>query len=114
MSAITTHILDTSKGKPASGVTVVLERFSDESEWSELGRGETDADGRLKNLLPDDAVLLSGTYRLTFETGKYFDEQSIESFYPQVTISFIIRDATQHYHVPLLLNPFGFSTYRGS
>lgn len=114
MSAITTHILDISRGRPASDVPVVLERLSDEGEWQELGRGATDEDGRLRNLLPDDARLLSGSYRLTFETGKYFASQGLESFYPQVTVNFVIHDATQHYHVPLLLSPYGYSTYRGS
>ena len=114
MSGITTHILDTSKGKPASGVFVRLEYFSDEQEWHELGRGETDADGRLKNLLPADKEIAPGEYRLTFEVGDYFSQQSVESFYKQVIVSFVIHDSSQHYHVPLLLNPFGYSTYRGS
>ncbi len=114
MSAITTHILDTSKGKPASGVYVRLEYFSDNKKWTELGHGETDADGRLKNLLPDEREIAPGAYRLTFEVGAYFASQSLESFYEQVTVSFVIRDTSEHYHVPLLLNPFGYSTYRGS
>ncbi len=114
MSAITTHILDTSKGKPASHVAIILEYLTDEKSWLELGRGETDEDGRLRNLLPDEATLLTGTYRLTFETESYFKAQRIESFYPQVSVTFMIREASEHYHVPLLLNPFGYSTYRGS
>lgn len=114
MSAITTHILDISKGRPAHGVAVVLEYLLDESVWNELGRGVTDADGRVKDLLSTGDVLRAGTYRLTFETREYFISQNIAGFYPQVTISFIIEDAKQHYHVPLLLSPFGYSTYRGS
>ena len=113
MSAITTHILDTSRGRPASGVTVVLESQSAQG-WQVIGHGVTDADGRLKELLPADFKLLAGTYRLTFQTGDYFDAQHVESFYREVTISFIVRDAAAHYHVPLLLSPFGYNTYRGS
>lgn len=113
MSAITTHILDISTGVPARGVSVTLERqISD--EWEVVGKGATDADGRLKNLLDSDAALQAGNYRLTFDTGTYFAQKQIESFYPQVTVAFAVRDAAQHYHVPLLLSPFGYSTYRGS
>ena len=114
MSAITTHILDTSRGRPAGGVRVVLEVHSADDEWKEIGRGVTDADGRLKGLLPDGTPLDEATYRLTFDTEAYFSSQNIESFYPQVTIVFSVRDRSEHYHVPLLLNPYGYSTYRGS
>jgi 5-hydroxyisourate hydrolase len=113
MSAITTHILDVSAGVPARGVPVTLERQT-ETGWEIIGKGETDEDGRLKDLLDLDAGLQTGNYRLTFDTGAYFQKQQIEGFYPQVTVAFIIRNATQHYHVPLLLSPFGYSTYRGS
>jgi 5-hydroxyisourate hydrolase len=113
MSAITTHILDTSLGRPAAGVHVVLEFHSSDS-WVEIGRGTTDDDGRVKSLLADAQPLAVGTYRLTFETKGYFDARKIESFYPHITISFVVGDPNQHYHVPLLLNPFGYSTYRGS
>ena len=113
MSAITTHILDPSRGKPAGGVAVVLELQSAQG-WHVLGRGVTDADGRLKELLPPDFKFAPGTYRLTFHTGDYFGAQQVESFYQEITISFIVRDIGAHYHVPLLLSPFGYSTYRGS
>ena len=113
MNAITTHILDTSKGRPAAGVAIVLELESAQG-WQTLGQGATDADGRLKQLLPDDFKLVPGLYRLTFETSAYFAAQNVESFYPRVTISFVVRDAGAHYHVPLLLSPYGYSTYRGS
>jgi 5-hydroxyisourate hydrolase len=113
MSAITTHILDTSRGRPAGGVLVVLEIKHGDAH-RELGRGTTDADGRLRTLLPADAPLLRGAYRLTFHTGPYFTQHGVEGFYPEVTIAFEIRDPAQHYHVPLLLNPYGYSTYRGS
>ena len=113
MSAITTHILDTSRGRPASGVRVVLEVRGDEG-WEILGRGATDADGRLRDLLPADFDLRAGAYRLTFGTADYFAAERVESFYPEVTISFFVADAAAHYHVPLLVSPFGYSTYRGS
>jgi 5-hydroxyisourate hydrolase len=114
MSGITTHILDVSRGRPASGVPVVLEIQSAKHEWELIGNGATDADGRLKGLLPDDYALAEGIYRLTFDTESYFASQNIKSFYPEVKIIFSVRDAAQHYHVPLLLSPFGYSTYRGS
>jgi 5-hydroxyisourate hydrolase len=113
MSAITTHILDTSRGRPAAAVLVVLERRVGE-EHEELCRGVTDADGRLRTLLPQGEPVAPGIYRLTFHTAAYFAAQGGEGFYPEVTIAFEIRDPAQHYHVPLLLNPFGYSTYRGS
>ncbi|HMS41572.1 MAG TPA: hydroxyisourate hydrolase [Pyrinomonadaceae bacterium] len=111
MSAITTHILDISSGFPARGVAVILERQILDG-WQIIGEGKTDEDGRLINLFASD--LQTGNYRLTFDTGKYFASKQIETFYPQVTIIFSVKDASQHYHVPLLLSPFGYSTYRGS
>jgi 5-hydroxyisourate hydrolase len=109
MSGITTHVLDTSRGRPASGVPVVLEIRS-EAGWREIGRAETDGDGRFRQL-PPPAV---GIYRLTFQIEAYFQAQGIEGFYPEAAIVFHVRDASQHYHVPLLLSPYGYSTYRGS
>jgi 5-hydroxyisourate hydrolase len=114
MSAISTHILDISTGKPASGVPVTLEFKSQASGWEKAGSGETDNDGRVINLLGEKSVLLAGHYRIVFDTAIYFIGQEIEAFYPQVTVMFTVRDANQHYHVPLLLCPFGYSTYRGS
>ncbi|MGB7921817.1 MAG: hydroxyisourate hydrolase [Pyrinomonadaceae bacterium] len=113
MSAITTHILDTSRGHPASGVGVRLEQQSGEG-WQLLGEGATDDDGRLKSLLPADFKLVPGSYRLIFQVGDYFETQHVESFYREVAISFIVHEAGGHYHVPLLLSPYGYSTYRGS
>jgi 5-hydroxyisourate hydrolase len=114
MSAITTHVLDISKGRPASGVPIVLEARSAEGEWTAMGRGVTDRDGRLRELLPAGAPLAKATYRLTFDTGVYFAAQNVESFYPEVTVVFNVLDESAHYHVPLLLSPYGYSTYRGS
>jgi 5-hydroxyisourate hydrolase len=113
MSAITTHILDVSLGSPAPNVPVILERETHEG-WRVEGRGLTDDDGRLKFTLGEDELFEAGHYRLTFDTGDYFAGREIEAFYPQVTVAFTVRDAAQHYHVPLLLSPFGYSTYRGS
>ena len=83
-------------------------------EWKSLGEGETDADGRLKNLLASQSAFEPGVYRLKFDTAAYFSERGVESFYPEVCVLFEVRDLSQHYHVPLLLSPFGYSTYRGS
>ena len=102
--------------RPRRACCVVLERatHSTPPHYQELGRGTTDADGRLRTLLAPDAPLSTGTYRLTFDTGTYFANHGVEGFYPEVTVLFVIRDDTKHYHVPLLLSPFGYSTYRGS
>ena len=116
MSAITTHVLDTSRGRPAAGVAVVLERSGggEAAAWREIGRGVTDADGRVKTLLVPGEVLDKGVHRLTFATGAYFAAHKMQGFFPVVEIQFTVVDGTQHYHVPLLLSPFGYSTYRGS
>jgi len=110
MSPITTHILDTTLGKPASDVAIRLyqQRATD---WIELASGYTDADGRIRDLLAE--AIPSGIYKLRFETQAYFDRLGVASFYPFVEITFSITTG-EHYHVPLLLNPFGYSTYRGS
>jgi len=112
MSQLTTHVLDTSKGRPAEGINVYLFQQHG-SNWTEITAAHTNQDGRIPNLLKNDAILQPGVYKLKFETKEYFDKQGIPAFYPFVEIVFIIKDA-EHYHVPLLLNPFGYSTYRGS
>ena len=109
---ITTHVLDTARGRPADGVPVLLER-SDDHAWWELGRGSTDADGRLRDLVPAGAPLRAGRYRLTFDTGAYFRDRGEPPFYPEVAIEFLVA-ADEPHHIPLLLSPFGYSTYRGS
>ena len=111
MSQITTHILDTSLGKPAQGVSIILEQKN--HDYIKIAEGITNADGRISDLLPMGKILDAGIYRLVFGTAAYFKKQNIKTFYPQVFIEFEITDAL-HYHVPLLLNPFGYSTYRGS
>jgi 5-hydroxyisourate hydrolase len=115
MSAITTHVLDTARGRPAAGVPVQLEqRDGLGDQWTLVGRGETDADGRLRTLMPSDARLGIGQYRLTFDTRTYFAGQSVPTLYPIVVIVFETTPGEAHYHVPLLLGPFGYTTYRGS
>ncbi len=114
MSAVTTHILDTTAGVPGAGIPVVLERKTHAAGWQTIAEGMTDFDGRASELMAETDVFLPGHYRLIFETGAYFAARDIECFFPQVTVSFVVRDAAKHYHVPLLLSPFGYSTYRGS
>src|SRR5262245_18050744 len=114
MSTITTHVLDTARGRPASGITVTLERRTGDAGWTKIGSGRTDADGRVQGGLAPEGAVAAGTYRLRFETGAWFQSQHVEAFWPEVEIAFTVRDASQHHHVPLLLSPFGYSTYRGS
>jgi 5-hydroxyisourate hydrolase len=114
MSTITTHVLDTALGKPASGVSVVLQRVDQGGQPMQIGAGVTDSDGRVKNLLMPSKKLETGDYRLRFATSAYFARDGRESFYPVVVIEFSIAEADAHYHVPLLLSPYGYSTYRGS
>ncbi len=114
MRSITTHVLDTARGRPARAIPVRLESQDAEGDWRLLGEGATDDDGRLRTLLTHDDKLTPGLYRLTFETRDYFAAHSTEGFYPHVSIVFEVRDPSQHYHVPLLLSPYGYSTYRGS
>jgi 5-hydroxyisourate hydrolase len=114
MSNITTHVLDTSRGRPAAGVPVVLARRADDGSYREIGRGVTDGDGRLRTLVPAGASVERGVHRITFDTGAYFVAQGVDGFYPEASIVFEVRSPSEHHHVPLLLNPFGYSTYRGS
>jgi 5-hydroxyisourate hydrolase len=114
MSAITTHVLDTVRGRPAAGVGVALEQRDAHGQWTSVGRGETDADGRVRSLMPDDVPLAPGEYRLLFDTRGYFLARAAPTFYPSVVIVFEAVTGESHYHVPLLLGPFGYTTYRGS
>ncbi|BES69436.1 hydroxyisourate hydrolase [Marinobacter nanhaiticus D15-8W] len=110
-SPITTHILDLGSGRPAAGVAVTLEGQNG-NEWTPIANGATDDDGRIGQWF--EGPLASGLYRLTFATGAYFEAQGKPCFYPQVTIDFSVSADQDHYHVPLLLNQWGYSTYRGS
>lgn len=109
---ITTHVLDTAIGKPARAVPVRLE-LEDGGGWRELGAGVTDDDGRLRTLTPAGPVA-PGRYRISFDTGAYFAALGVTGFFPVAEIQFVIVDGAAHYHVPLLLSPYGYSTYRGS
>ena len=108
MSTVTTHVLDTTLGRPAAGVAVRLERADGAEVTSEV----TDADGRIGDLGPDG--LPSGVYRIVFGTGAYFARDGRRAFYPEVTVTFLVEEGGGHYHVPLTLSPFAYSTYRGS
>lgn len=111
VSQITTHVLDTALGRPAAGVAVGLYANID-GGWHLLATATTDTDGRVKNLGP--AELPAGTYRLSFDTGSYYGGLGTETFFPEVDLVFTVAGTGEHYHVPLLLSPFGYSTYRGS
>ncbi|MBZ0115315.1 MAG: hydroxyisourate hydrolase [Thermoanaerobaculia bacterium] len=108
MSGISSHVLDTAQGRPARGIPITLEHWS-QDEWQRVGGGTTDDDGRVKSLLT--GPLLTGKYRLTFALEGYL---GADAFFPSATIAFQVLDSEQHYHVPLLLSPFAYSTYRGS
>ena len=112
-SPITTHILDTAMGRPAAEVSVVLSQKKN-TGWEELARSTTNADGRVEDLLPAEHSLERAIYRLEFFTLEYFQKNNRESLYPSVSIDFEVKDTTQHYHIPLLLQGFGYATYRGS
>jgi 5-hydroxyisourate hydrolase len=113
MSGISTHVLDLARGKPAAGVVVRLAR-DEGGEWSEISRRKTDADGRVKSMLRENESAASGKYRLHFETSDYFRTQGIDALYPFIDVVFEVRNASEHYHVPLLVTPHSYSTYRGS
>ena len=110
--SLSTHILDTTLGKPAASVTLILLELRD-GVWTELAGGTTDIDGRCKTLLGNHPMQAT-TYELTFMTAPYFNAQGITSLYPYVKITFTITDPAQHYHIPLLLTANGYTTYRGS
>jgi len=113
MSQITTHVLDTTRGQPAPGLPITL--FTQTREgWQQLASGVTNADGRIAGLLADDVVLPAGVYRMHFATKIYFEANNEQGFYPFVDIVFELDGSNSHYHIPLLLTAFGYSTYRGS
>ena len=114
---ISTHVLDTARGRPAAGVPVTLEAVESSGATErgrEVARSTTDADGRIRELAANGAALGAGRYRIRFDTAAYFGALGVDAFYPEVSVVFVIEDASQHYHVPLLLSPYGYSTYRGS
>lgn len=111
---ISTHVLDTSLGMPAKDVPVRLERRENSGEWRTVSSACTDQDGRCGQLLPENEKLSPGTYRLVFDTAGYYSAQGVQSFYPIVQVSFSVLDGDTHFHIPLLLSPYGYTTYRGS
>jgi 5-hydroxyisourate hydrolase len=110
--SVSTHVLDTTRGRPAKGVPVTLSHRGSDGGWSVLGRAVTDADGRVADLSNGD--LTAGVYRLDFDTAHYFVEMGTSGFYPEVSVVFILQDPAEHLHVPLLLSPFGYATYKGT
>jgi len=114
MRRISTHILDLVQGKPAANVPVRLERQLASGDWRLLTSASTDQDGRCPQLLPDSEYLSAGVYRLVFETGSYFELQKIDALYPVVEVAFSVRDGESDFHIPLLLSPNGYTTYRGT
>ena len=114
MSAITTHVLDISRGVPAAGVEVTLEWSSPRGDWQLMGKGATDPDGRLRTLMSEAGSAPPGIYRLQFATGAYFQEHGTAAFHPHISVTFEVLDGEAHHHVPLLVSPFGYTTYRGS
>jgi 5-hydroxyisourate hydrolase len=108
VSSVSTHILDTALGAPAAGVRATLESQHSDT-WKQVGEGRSDANGRIAAFVPKDVSLACGVYRLRFDTAAYQ-----RGFFPEVVVVFLIENEAQHYHVPLLLSPFGYSTYRGS
>jgi 5-hydroxyisourate hydrolase len=114
MKRISTHVLDIARGKPAEGVPVQLVRQEPSGSWRELESASTDRDGRCAQLLPEGELLRPGVYRLVFRSADYFAAQKIEALYPIVEITFQVRDGESHFHIPLLLSPNGYTTYRGS
>ncbi|EPI9398007.1 hydroxyisourate hydrolase, partial [Shigella flexneri] len=109
---LSVHILNQQTGKPAADVTVTLEKKADNG-WLQLNTAKTDKDGRIKALWPEQTAT-TGDYRVVFKTGDYFKKQNLESFFPEIPVEFHINKVNEHYHVPLLLSQYGYSTYRGS
>jgi 5-hydroxyisourate hydrolase len=114
IKGISTHVLDLVHGKPAKGVVVRLEKQGTAGDWRQLTSARTDQDGRCARLLPEGESLSPGVYRLSFDTGNYYAMQKIDTLYPAVEVAFQVRDGELHFHIPLLLSPNGYSTYRGS
>ena len=114
MNRISTHVLDTAQGKPADEVPVRLERRELAGEWRVLSSTVTDDEGRCTQLLPDGEALRAGIYRLTFDTASYHHAQNLEGLYPVIEITFQVRGGESRLHIPLLLSPHGYTTYRGS
>jgi 5-hydroxyisourate hydrolase len=114
MMQVSTHVLDLVQGRPAQDVPVRLERREADTNWRRLASARTDQNGRCAQLMPENEALTPGIYRLVFDTESYFGSRKVETLYPLVEITFYVREGEQHFHLPLLLSPHGYSTYRGS
>ena len=120
MNTLSTHVLDTSIGRPATGIRVTVERLSPSdagtfgTESLIVGAGTTEANGRVADLITARETFIPGTYRLRFDVAEYFGRTGSAVFYPEIIVMFVVESDDEHYHIPLLLNPFGYSTYRGS
>lgn len=114
MRRISTHVLDLVQGKPAANVQVRLEKQNASGEWRLLTSARTDQDGRCAELLAESDNLSAGVYRLIFDTEKYFEGQKLGTLYPFVEVTFRVREGESHFHIPLLLSPNGYTTYRGT
>lgn len=112
-SPLTTHVLDTAHGVPAEGVTVTLSRAAENDAWQVLRTARTNADGRVADLLPEGSLAI-GTYRLRFDMAAYFGARGLACFFPYAELVFAVTDLSRHHHVPLLVSPYAYSTYRGS
>ncbi len=114
MSHISTHVLDTSQGTPAIEVPVRLDRQDAAGNWHLLASASTDREGRCQQLLREGESLRAGHYRLTFDAASYYAKQKVDGFYPFVEITFVVREGETNFHIPLLLSPYGYTTYRGT
>jgi 5-hydroxyisourate hydrolase len=114
VTQVSTHVLDTARGHPAEGVVVELQVREAHLVWHYLAEGTTNDDGRVDELVPEGHRFEPGVYRMMFRTGEYFEKDAMLPFHPEVVVAFEVRDPKQHYHVPLLLSPYGYTTYRGS
>lgn len=110
---LSVHVLDQSHGQPAPGITVTLE-VKENNTWRMLSKGITDEKGRIPGLFPEKQTFKAGIYRVNFETGAFFKQQKVQTFFPEIPVIFEVKATQTHYHIPLLLSPFGYSTYRGN
>lgn len=113
---VSVHILDLQTGQPTPGVQVEIEMHTKNGTWQPVGKGQTDENGRIRSLIAQDAIAnwAAGEYRVVFKTGDYYRTKKQATFFPEIPVVFQVEDQKAHYHIPLLLSPFGFSTYRGN
>ena len=114
MKGVSTHVLDTARGMPAGNLRVLLERSESSGQWRTLASARTGNDGRCYQLLPEGEAFSPGIYRLAFDTETYYSTQGVKSLYPIVQVIFSVGEGESHFHIPLLLSPYSYTTYRGS